>query len=141
MKIRLEFETDTMDANVLGEFLREITFVGEGYGCYSTFDVRADATELPQEYCKDFFRQHAGDRAYFDEDYEGIVFIGHRFALDDVVIEVIWYWDGDGCLVFRLFPIDWMDWHDPVAQATDRHPARVVMNNDCKKSYNWEEVD
>lgn len=58
--------------DALGEVLRAWAFVGEGTGCYSTFDVRPDREEI-----------------------ELIRWFKHPNG-----IEMGWHWDGDGCLAF-----------------------------------------
>lgn len=116
------------DPNVLGEHLREVTFVGEGYGCYETFDVRPDAEDLGHEEAMKFI---TGDTdPYGDGDWPLDVerYEGRRFRYQGLTVECFWYWDGDGVLAFRI-----------------THPQlgvlRVIENDDCKKSYCWDDVD
>jgi hypothetical protein len=60
--------------DALGELLRSVAFVGNGYGCYSTFDVRDDARRWSEDRMRGFWE------AYFireeppidDEDLEWI---------------------------------------------------------------------
>jgi len=74
---------DTNDPNVIGEYLRDQFFdQSKGKGCYDTFDVRDDVTELPVEYDYD-------ERWYvYEKDVNGT----------HVIMK--WYWDGDGTLEF-----------------------------------------
>ena len=111
------------DPNVLGEHLREETFVGEGYGCYSTFDVRPDAEDLGHEAAMKFFDVDPSADWPLDVQFEG-----RRFRYQGLIIDCFWYWDGDGTLAFRI-----------------THPLlgllRVIENNDCKKAYYWDDAD
>lgn len=114
------------DPNVLGEHLREVTFVGEGYGCYDTFDVRPDAEDLGHEEAMKFIMGDADASEDWALDAER--FEGRRFRYQGLIIDCFWYWDGDGTLAFRI-----------------THPLlgllRVIENDDCKKSYCWDDVD
>lgn len=112
------------DPVTLGELLRELTFIGDGYGCYSTFDVRPDARELPHHVARWFFDE-GDDEAEWDhledEDYSGYV-----FEQDGLTIEVFWYWDGDGTLAYRI--------------SNAEGALRIIENNDCKKSSRWSDT-
>lgn len=115
-------------ADAFGELLRELTFPGEGYGCYSTREVRGHAVEWPRQRRVEFWRTIG----YCDPDYpEGLAEQadsgeGYTWKLDDLTVHVCWFWDGDGVLAFD-------------ARAGDLR--RVVINGDCKKYYRWEEVE
>lgn len=116
-----------LSADALGEFLREYTFAGEGYGCYTIFDVREDAIALTPEERMELVRNIYPD--YYNEDLEGTLqdiytaSSAYAFEYDDYNIIVFWWWDGDGTLAFII-----------------RHGEdiiRAIFNDDCKKSYGW----
>lgn len=108
--------------DTLGELLREMTFVGEGYGCYVNFDVRRDAAPLPHATAK---RILIGDDPEDWADYPDDTFSGYVYVFDGLIVEAYWYWDGDGTLVFRL------------RSGALSEPIRTIGNGDCKKSYGW----
>lgn len=120
--------------DVLGELLRDLTFVGEGFGCYSTFDVRDDAREWSEEDRRTFWRWcNRADRHFepgeLDEIIEDATKMGSGYSwmLGELVIDCCWYWDGDGTLCFRVLN---------EAEGV----VRLVVNDDCKKDYRWRET-
>jgi hypothetical protein len=117
-----------LSPDVAGELLRELTFVGEGYGCYSTFEVRDGAVQWGEESRRKFWLQLEDPND--DEASERALELagwgeGYTYTLGPVVVNVCWYWDGDGCLAFQVRGPDF---------------ERVVENTDCKKSYGWNEI-
>ena len=112
------------DPNVLGETLRDLTFVG-GYGCYESFDVRADAVELPHEEAEQFFWPGNGEDDNWWGDVATDQHFGYRYEHQGLTIECFWYWDGDGDLAFRV--------------SKDGRVLRAIENTDCKKGYRWED--
>lgn len=114
-----------LGTNGLGEVLRAITFVGDGYGCYQNFDVRPDATSWPRE------QVHAFVEKMFPNHMDGPDFVvgrtnGYTFKEGNITVDVFWYWDGDGTLYFR-------------AQEGDVILGEVI-NYDCKCDYDWRAV-
>lgn len=115
------------DDNAIGELLRDITFPEEGYGCYTTFVVRADARQWsPRERLKYWKKTLLGceDLHELAKDFTGLG-SGYSYEIDHHRIDVCWYWDGDGTLTFLVY--------DP-----EGNPMRLLRNDDCKKSYRWE---
>lgn len=119
------------DPDVVGEMLREITFVknrSDEFGCYSTFEVIKSAREANFEERTDFWRRF---RVSSEEDYaEDFANLGqgYTYLFMGFIINVCWYWDGDGCLVFEILNEDY------------GNMIRCVVNNDCKKNYRWKNV-
>jgi len=114
-----------LSSDVLGEALREITFVGEGIGCYENFDVRPDATQWTPEKIRSFVEQEFNH-------LDGVDFVvkvaeGYTFNEGDLIIDVFWYWDGDGILEFCV--------------KKGQEVLRAVINTDCKTDYCWEDKD
>jgi hypothetical protein len=113
------------DQNIAGEFLRAWAFVGKGYGCYSTFEVRADlekADATPREFGFLWGREFRpeddkpdGWFGYCDADaIKAISWFKHESG-----IEMGWHWDGDGTLAFFVPGIG------------------VLRNSDCKHCDGW----
>lgn len=117
LKHTLSFPIEDMEPNQLGEFLRAITFVGEGYGCYENFNVRKDAHKWSDDELKTFVKNHFlstnGAQPY-----------GYTYRKDGLLIDVFWYWDGDGDLIFRI-------------RTKDNKVVRMIRNTDGKKDYTW----
>jgi len=113
------------DANLLGEFLRDVSFKGPGYGCYDTFLVHDSFNQsLPPDKmiqeCKDILvggpslNVDPEDMRLFEEQYKELqIYYSNLYNL-----LVAWLWDGDGALYFN----------------TGEHK---LINTDCKKSTNW----
>jgi hypothetical protein len=109
------------DANMLGEILLDYSFVGEGRGCYSNFELR------------DCFREYSSGRDQFADRFigEGDLFDTYEYAQEiegiksyinpEIELIVCWNWSGDGHLIFKLGPL-------------------ILENTDIKKSYNWKFV-
>lgn len=116
---------DIKDPNELGETLRALTFPGEGYGCYRNFDVREGATGWAEDAQRAFWTwlDHC-DPGYVDECVQ--LGEGYDYLLGGLLVNVAWYWDGDGTLAFG---------------AWSGGARRVVINTDCKKSRHWQELD
>ena len=114
------------DPCAVGEILRELTFVGMGYGCYSTFDVRDGAREWTREQRYDYWIA----LGYEDDEEWGKVATeaadngqGYTYELDGYRIDVCWEWDGDGTLTFVV--------------RRDGEILRCLYNGDCKKANRW----
>ena len=109
--------------NTLGEALREITFIGKGYGCYESFEVRTDAVG----WTKDQLEAFVNDR--FDHldgnDYVVEKSYGYTFQEGSLTIEVFWFWDGDGYLHFRV--------------KEGKEVIGEIFNSDCKCGHEWKE--
>lgn len=105
------------DPNVLGEILRCWAFPGEGYGCYSTFDVRAEFVKRPISNREFFLIMGQPPDEWWDD---GDVFERASWFAHPNGIEVGWFWDGDGTLVFLVPEID-----------------GVLSTTDCKHNNEW----
>lgn len=129
----------------LGELLRAVTFVGEGYGCYQNFDVRPDATKWSKEQLATFIEGHLRTKYTRNEDdqdedrNEGKFIPDHRaddwradaegytFDEDGLKVDVIWHWDGDGTLAFRV-------------KQEDGKVKHLLVHHDCKNDYEWDDI-
>lgn len=114
-----------VSADGIGEYLRGRAFPkhGEGeIGCYSTFTVRTDATNMPYEERLALLVE-VWDEPEDELIHEASESEGYRFTEDGWLIEVIWLWDGDGLLAFRVWG--------------PRGLICTVANSDCKKSHGW----
>lgn len=109
MKLSIEIDTDTDDADSLGELLRTKFFGAvdargrPSTGCYSHFDWAANVQSLPQTPVE--MEEGEPEFNYENGQLAGIV--------------CSYYWDGDGYLKFT-FP-----------------DGTVLENGDCKCSYGW----
>lgn len=112
--------------NGLGEALRALTFVGNGYGCYSNFDVRPDAVPWPNDYRRFFVELTEFNLSPNELATRVTQSHGYRYHIDDLTIDVFWVWDGDGTLCFRL-----KEGANVLAQIT---------THDCKHCDEWEEI-
>lgn len=114
--------------NGLGEVLRALTFVGKGYGCHSNFDVRPDAVLWPED-CRRFFVELA--TPYLSPDaLAHCITHGrccYRYHIENLTVDVFWFWDGNGTLCFRL-------------REDDKILAQII-NHDCKCPDEWEEIN
>ena len=118
--LSLPTNVKNVDPNQLGEFLREITFVGEGYGCYEIFDVRKDAREWSEKERLAFIKEICPEDEWVFPQSRGYTYEeGEIFFID-----VFWYWEGDGDLTFRI-------------RNKDNKIIRIINNPDCKKDYGW----
>jgi len=112
--------------NFIGEWLRQITFVGEGYGCYDNFEPRKDATDWNADKRRSFITDLD---LVCNELVEEAVreSHGYTYQLGSVQVEVFWWWDGDGDLVFRI-------------TGDEKQGSFAIRNTDCKKAYDWERI-
>lgn len=108
MKLRIEFDTLSCDPNLLGELLRDKFFDQDdmegSVGCYTTFKLRPDVKELPD---------------MPNEEEPSCPWHCAELYLNDIRVEMSYYWEGDGTLMFVL-------------------PDCIISNDDCKKDYGWE---
>lgn len=120
---------------LVGELLREATFVGEGYGCYSDFTVRAGAVQWNRQRRVDYWRSTGYDETGdsditpWDQAAEcADMGEGYTYTLDGLRIDVCWFWDGDGVLEFTVYN-------------SHARAIRKVVNGDCKKDHYWKDDD
>lgn len=129
MKINVEIDTKTVNCDFLGELLRNYLFVNDEYaklhskekdykqfGCYETFEVRESAVKLTPLDIAVILAMYKIER------YEDLKYFSYTFNYFNAKVVCIWYWDGDGTLMFFL-------------------PDRAIINTDCKCSYGWREID
>ncbi len=113
--------------NILGELLRHLVFVPKNeYGCYHTFELEEEFIEIDplseegKRPCEMLFGRYNGSD-YEEEIYPLKEEVGDMrpkiFKKDDIT--VAWYWDRDGTLYFKF-------------------GDKEIINNDCKKDYEWE---
>jgi len=120
-------------ADVAGELLRGLTFPANntdetdwGLGCYSTFEVIEDARPLDKDARAEILAAAFGpeddpdDWGYRQEEIDTST--GYTFEVAGATINVVWYWDGDGTLIYQIL--------------TDAG-ERVIHNSDCKKTIRW----
>lgn len=129
-----------MNPDALGETLRGMTFVGEGFGCYENFEVRQDAIPWSEEERRSFIRENL---VMLDPNEKNIEFISevvdereitfmaaageaYTFTEGGLTVDVFWYWDGDGTLAFRV--------------RNGEEVVGFVVSDDCKKDHKWENV-
>lgn len=112
--------------NGVGEVLRAITFVGNGYGCYENFYVRSDATPWSDEHMEAFIRKVFPNHIDDLDCLEGAA-RGYTFQEGSLRIDVFWYWDGDGTLYFRV--------------EDDGATVQELINTDCKHDDKWAELE
>ncbi|OHA07138.1 MAG: hypothetical protein A2934_02325 [Candidatus Sungbacteria bacterium RIFCSPLOWO2_01_FULL_47_10] len=109
-----------MGPNGAGELLRAITFVGDGVGCYETFDVRPDGRRWTDDehfrFCMEY-GMTSGDGALSHGE-------GFTFHEDGLIIDAAWWWDSDGTLGFRI--------------TEDGKEILAITNHDCKLDHEWE---
>ena len=109
------------DPNIVGEIFREYTFVGEGLGCYSNFDVKDSFMEQDHAFLDMEVHRRIGG-LILDESEEALIEYLVRVTIyqdSDTGLIVAWHWDGDGTLYFREGDVE-------------------VINTDCKNAYTWE---
>jgi len=99
------------DPNKYGEFLRATSFK-EHCGCYSCFEVTDDFVETK---CTDLLIATLCCGIYAKEEMNSI----SSFYSEQRGLELYWFWDGDGSLVFR-----------------DKE-KNIAYTTDCKKDYEW----
>lgn len=115
--------------DALGEVLRDWAFK-EKYGCYSCFDVIDGFTKVdtgPREF------ELMWGRKYDPEFHDEMWGYADQNAIKDICwfkhdngIEMGWYWDGGGLLIFY------------VPELVDEYYDGTLSNSDCKKDYGWE---
>jgi hypothetical protein len=81
--------------NTLGEVFREITFIGEGLGCYENFEVRKDAVPWSEDEKKLFIV-----RSLWSDEGDQKTGEGYTFVEGNLQIEVFWCFNGDVTLIF-----------------------------------------
>lgn len=117
--------------DAIGEILRKWAFARDGYGCYSTFDVRPEfesVTPSYLEFSKIMGRPYSPskDHSYGWDDTDDEIMQRMSWFKHPNGIEMGWYWDGDGTLCFY------------VPELEDDFYDGTVTNDDCKKSHGWE---
>lgn len=122
-----------IDANALGEFLRAATFVGEGIGCYNSFDLVPEALEFQFKTRRAFWYSTRrndgppyGERLDFAREAAELG-RGCTYEIDGYRIDMCYYWDGDGILAFKVY--------NP-----DNACIANIINGDCKKPSCWEHM-
>lgn len=136
MRFTIEIDLTNANPNTIGELFRDQTFVGEGFGCYSNFDVRADAvplnTNVLREFWIEFSKREAskhhvawGFDCLQDVDDQMDHSQGYYWQHQGLEVWCVWIWDGDGHLVFRVKDTQTAEW-------------MMVSNTDCKKDHRWE---
>jgi hypothetical protein len=108
----LEVDFQSVDADLAGELLRDLFFDQKGeLGCYSTFDLKkgvVDAGRTP-------IQMVGPDEKIEDDNY----YFYNKFVHFNTGIEMRYFWNGDGELIFIL-------------------PNQTVFaNTDCKKTHDW----
>lgn len=143
LHINLAIDPERTSPNAAGEMLRHWFFPpkpeGEWHGetiwtrgCYSSFD-HIEATPLPDPDARAmwsaYWRPHLADYQWESDEIRERVdeSLGDGQAwvtyCNGVRVEVGWWWDGDGTLIFRF-------------------PNGVILaNSDCKKDYEWEWIN
>lgn len=107
------------DPNALGEALLKYSFVGEGRGCYSNFILRSsfrkysEGVDIFADHLIGYFPPELWDAEYY-ADKDNI----QSYIDPEMDLAVLWFWDGDGHLIFKLGDI-------------------IIENTDIKKSYYW----
>lgn len=111
------FQDKELDVNELGEIIRSCVFEKNGYGCYSTFDtVEGFEDQDPSNIPLEIRTLLAGCFAMNTNEIKRMTWR----RSEKLNLDVFWFWDGDGTLVFRLPPYGY-----------------IIYNNDCKKDYTW----
>lgn len=101
--------------DIMGEALRDYCFIGEGLGCYETFELREGFTPIYKE-------SRTGQtliRALGYQEDENDSPSVHLYHDETTNIFIAWYWDGDGTLLIG-YDNKWM------------------FNTDCKRRLDWE---
>jgi hypothetical protein len=111
------YDQAVKNPNILGEVLLDYTFVGAGRGCYSNFDLRPSFrlyTAGKDMFCEELLGHPDCPDGCYDEDVENI----KSYIDPEIDLTVVYHWDGDGHLIFKLGDI-------------------LIENRDIKKSNNW----
>jgi len=114
--------------SALGEILREWAFIGNALGCYDDFEVRPDFTErkiTEREFQFLMGRSSEKDHDSFWDWNDGEVFERAQWFVHPNGIEMGWFWDGDGVLVFY------------VPELTEDGCSGILISSDCKKTDEW----
>jgi hypothetical protein len=113
----------TLDADMFGEILRKKSFQDNGFGCYSTFDMRPQFYQHTEgalfEKAINMILNHDYGSEFDDEDKQELAsrIMVYYSECDDIL--VAWYWDGDGTLLVGT-------------------GGKFSINSDCKKDHYWE---
>lgn len=103
--------------NFLGELLLEYSFVGEGRGCYSNFELRQ--TFEPCSWGVEQVKDDLLGFGYAEEDGEDEDVAKIKCFYDSKIdLMVAWFWSGDGHLIFKF-------------------DGTTLENTDIKKDYTW----
>lgn len=123
--IILDYLIATDDPNQLGEYFRNhVAFTNEGFGCYSNFNLTPGFTEITK----------SNDTNLHTELSVLLTCKSWRGEFQDKIatysngsVDVAWYWDGDGVLLFRV-------------RDRQRHNGKplILIHPDCKNDYEWE---
>lgn len=116
MKIDIDID-HLKDFNPIGELLRALTFKDKD-GCYKNFKVNDTFHQINNthpEYINLYNKLDILEQHYLEE--ENIIPICYTNTL----WTVMWYWDGDGTLLFNIQNL-------------------TIINDDCKKTYGWEQL-
>lgn len=128
IRIARQKDEADVDPDFYGEMLRNGFFDGEGYGCYSTFDLTPDFAEVDKTSSLGKAALHClfSDYSWYAEpesdEYASEISRAHVWATKTHF--AAWYWDGDGTLV--------------VGDLNENGKiVRAATNSDCKKAYGW----
>ena len=110
------------DPNIFGETLREYCFVGDGFGCYSTFELLPEFYKINDaKQKKDFIdrlcKEWYGTSYNYEPENEEKDSLSKNLYTNGNII-ITWYWDGDGTLIIA-------------------EKNKIAVNGDCKKDYGW----
>lgn len=114
-----------------GEMLRTHFFVGKGFGCYSTFEVRTEFQTVDKDSAlgKAALKCLFSDCHWYNEpetdEYKQEIARAHVLSTPTHI--VAWWWDGDGTLV--------------VGDIDNGRISRAAINDDCKKDRYWKFID
>ena len=116
-----EINLKEVHPNMAGELLREAFFVG-GYGAYSSFDMNPDyGFEEVDPHTLDLYARTLL-LGFGAKNYKEVTSISCYKNPDDW--EVMWHWDGGGCLAIRNQRFDFL-----------------IYNSDCTHPDYWNDMD
>lgn len=123
--IALDYLLLTTKPEIFGEALREYAFVGEGLGCYSTFELKPEFKEVDKtSQCGinmilllDTF-EHSEDTYIATIKADNPEFYDNCKLFSNDKINIGWYWEGDGTLLVM-------------------YGDKAAINTDCKKISTW----
>jgi len=101
--------------DIMGEALRDYCFIGEGLGCYETFELREGFTPIEKDSRTGQTLLHAIAYQEEEKDAQSV----HLYYDLTTNIFIAWYWDGDGTLLIG-------------------YDNKWVINTDCKRRMDWE---